>query len=904
MPPISIDTPDDTLNSIAMIEAMNRGIIRINGNTIEYYLNHEKKYDWTDPEEWVRAYTVSWLIIDRGYPANRLRLEVTVPRRTPSDHADIVVYRDDACREPYLIVENKSCGQSASGRDQGIEQAFGNTNSLRAPLTLYDEGALSYTFDVANHPPTERNANRLGNRDVLPKQYGDVPTYAYVAGQPGDIAPVPSAQLEARIRRAHSLIWAGGRRDPLMAFDEWSKLLFTKVADERTTPTGEPRRFQVGTKETTATVANRIHALFAQSCQVDPTIFQSGTRINLPDSKIYDVVRVIQEIALTRTDIDSIGRAFEQFFGSIFRGGLGQYFTMRQLSRFIVAALDINHGDFVLDPTSGSGGFLLEVLLQVWHGIDDKFAGQDAGHVQRLKIDFALNHVFGIEIHEILARICKINLLLHHDGHTNIEANRSCFDIIFNNSRLIEHQARFSRIVGNPPFGTDIKFGDEEQLGANKLSNFTLARGLRTIDSEQLIIERCIDFLEPGGKFGLILPDGLFNNQGERSNCPRTRAFLAMNGKILSIISLPDHAFRKSGAQNKTSILLFQKFSKSEKRLVDRNLSRLAPGGVNEDQQIVAAVKAANLDYRVFLGEANEVGYTPAGSYTSRNDLFKGDMNGVLDVAQEGTILQEWRQFCATPSTYSGSTIPDCMAVTFSDLWVAHSSHRLDPKYHLFKREATKHVRSGWVKATIGQVMRKREDEADFVSDPDRLFQVMTIGQTGEIRARQAGKGRNPPEWRASYFDASPGTWYSARANDVVYSSIDLWKGCISTVPESFDGALVTHEFPIYEVIDHRISPEFLKNLLRSRYYQRAFRAITTGHSNRRRTQVEDFEQLEIAFPPTRCEQAELIKNIVHASELSRSASQSLRLELLDFSALIDGRGREELPEVEEEDDI
>jgi type I restriction enzyme M protein len=62
--------------------------------------------------------------------------------------------------------------------------------------------------------------------------------------------------------------------------------------------------------------------------------------------------------------VDSIGRAFEEFFGSVFRGELGQYFTMRQLSRFTVAVLDISPTDYVLDPTAGSGGFLLEVLLQ------------------------------------------------------------------------------------------------------------------------------------------------------------------------------------------------------------------------------------------------------------------------------------------------------------------------------------------------------------------------------------------------------------------------------------------------------------------------------------------------------------------------------------------------------------
>jgi type I restriction enzyme M protein len=901
MPSVPIRSPEDAIAQAQVVEAIRRGIITITERRIKYALSREQTYNWDDPEEWVRAVTVAWLVIEKGYPANRIKLEVTVPRRTPSDHADIVVYSDDACREPYLVVENKASGQSSRDRDQGIEQAFGNANSLRAPLTVYDEGTHSFLFDVANHPATERRANRLGDRDRLPPEYGNVPTYKFIAGSEEDIEALPPLALEARIRRAHSLIWAGGRRDPLTAFDEWSKLLFAKVVDERTTRTGHPRRFQIGTNETTATVANRIHVLFAQACQTDPTIFPPGTRINLPDAKVTDVVRTLQGVAFTRTDVDSIGKAFEQFFGSIFRGGLGQYFTMRQLARFAVAMLNITHEDFVLDPTAGSGGFLLESLLQVWHRIDAGFAGQPPEHIQRIKYDFAKTQVYGIEVHEILARICKINLLLHHDGHTNIEGNRSALDSIFTNARLNPPQNKFTVIVGNPPFGTEVAEGDEEQLGQNHLNRFAVAAGLRKIDSEQVIVERSIELLEPGGRFGLVVPDGLLNNQGELSNCPRTRSFIARQGYIIAIISLPDHAFRKSGAQNKTSMLFFQKFTAAEKRRFESEYDALVDADTEPADAIGSAIDAAQLSYQVFLGEAAQVGYTPAGAVSQANDLYRS-MNGPpLAADQEGTILGEWRRFEEAPAAYRGRTRPDCMALDFSELWNAHQSHRLDPKYHLFKRETLRAIPPGWVRDRLGNVLGQREELADFAADPDRLFQVMTIAQTGEIRARESGKGRNPPEWRASYFEESPGTWYAAHAGDVVFSSIDLWKGCIAVVPAAFDGALVSKEFPIYRVQDERLLPAFLQVLLRSRYYQRAFRAITTGHSNRRRTQAQDFEDLEVAFPPTREEQERLIASIADARARQGAAAEALRSAFGRFNDVIDGRVDEELPEVDAE---
>ena len=109
----------------------------------------------------------------------------------------------------------------------------------------------------------------------------------------------------------------------------------------------------------------------------------------------------------------------------------------------------------------------------------------------------------------------------------------------------------------------------------------------------------------------------------------------------------------------------------------------------------------------------------------------------------------------------------------------------------------------------------------------------------------------------------------------------------------------MTKEFPIYLVRDHRLSPIFLQALLRSRYYQRAFRAITTGHSNRRRTQVPDFEDLEIIFPADRVEQDQLISDIVAARTQQQGATETLRTLQNQFNDTIDGRGDEELPDAE-----
>lgn len=891
-----------TLELPEVQECIARGFIVIKGERVQYKLHNDRDHVWSDPEEWVRCASIADLIVKRGYPPHRMQTEVAVPRRVPGDWADIVVFKDDRCRMPYLVVENKSEGQSEGARHQAIEQAIGNAHSLRAELALYDEGSVSILFDTSGaYGAMEREQNRRGDRGRVPSQYSsEEQAYRFIAGDAADdIRPATAARLEAKVRRTHSLIWAGGKRDPLTAFDEWSKLLFAKVHDERKTPNGQPRRFQAGANETNTAVSSRIHQLFAEACQTDPAMFPESLRVELPDDKIRDIVEILQDISIISTDADTIGQAFERFFGSVFRGELGQYFTMRQIARFTVAAAGISHEHYVIDPTAGSGGFLLEALLQGWRQIERDFGGQV--EMERKKNDFALQQVFGIEIHEILARILKINLLLHHDGHTNIEGDRSCLDIEFLHPRLrTKWKQRFDRVLGNPPFGDSVRAGDRDLLGDNQLDTFAVARNRTQVPSEHLILERGIDMLVPGGRLAFVLPDGLFNNQGELSNCPQTRRLMAKSGFIEAIVSLPDHAFRKSGAQNKTSILIFRRFTLDDERRFN-GAYRMAEGqGATEDDAILAGLQ--QLDYQVFLAEPMAIGYTATGNASDKNELYRADAAGFVDADQDGTVLGEFQRFQTAPAAYGGHRQPDCMAIGVVDMWKAHESHRLDPKYFLFKLEETTVTPDGWVREPIGKVMRRREELIKPQARPDDSVVVLTVAQTGELRAREAGKGKNPPEWRGMYFEDMPTKWFATHTNDVVFSRIDLWKGCISVVPEEFDGALVSGEFPVYEITDDRLDRDFVSTLLRSRYYKRAFRAITTGHSNRRRTQTEDFEALEICFPADIAEQRRLVADVLKARGELRKGEEAFRRAMLAFNDLIDQRGDEEYEEVVEDD--
>ncbi|RDZ35077.1 MULTISPECIES: N-6 DNA methylase [unclassified Haloferax] len=835
-------------------KAEERGYLTVDeeNDRIEYHCGDPYEDDYSDPEEKVRAVTYSWLIIEMEYAAECIAVEFNVPDRVPTKFVDIVVFEGEDMTEPYIAAENKPVETSESDFEQAIEQGYGYANSLGAEFLLIDKWDESVVYKVGGFGGMQREENRLGSKEEkLPAGYDEEPDWKLIAGSDNDISPSPVGELEKKIRRTHAEIWSGGKRDPLTSFDEWSKLLFAKVYDEGPKD-GEPRMFQRGIGMSDSQVANNVHDLFEEAKEEHPTVFPDDATIELPAEKVADIVDILQEEAITSHDLDGIGRAFEEFFGQIFRGQLGQYFTRRELTRYMVATVDPSGTDFILDPTVGSAGFLIEAYFQLYH---DVLSGDDASR-QKVEeaINFGQSHLYGIEIHETLSRIAKTNMILHKMSPKNIEGDRSCLDTEFDLDRL--NGESFDVVIGNPPFGDSVESGDRDRLGSNKLNRFDLKKGSK-IKTEIAVIERGIEFLKPGGTLAFVVPDGLLNNYSERSNCPQLRRHLIRKGKIKGVTSLPEHTFTKAGAQNKTSILFFEKYTKEEKKEFDEAFDRVLEEQEIDDFEdltgsekwdVMTDVVDAN-DYPVFLAEAEEIGYAPTGESVDRNDLYTLDEDGNLDLDDDETIIAQYHDFLDDPTGYEGADEPESMSIMASEMFGRRDDGRIDPKYHLFQQQAHEDAPDGMKKLRLGDVLNERDERVDPTSHPDTTFKVPTVTHDGDMEEREAGKGRNPVMWKGQYFTGSS-RWHYMYEGDIVYSQIDLWKGAISTVGEDFDGAICTTEFPVYRVVDEdELDPHYLKLLLRSEYFQKAIRAIVTGHSNRRRTQQDDFEDLEIFIP-------------------------------------------------------
>ncbi|MCL0106803.1 N-6 DNA methylase, partial [Peptococcaceae bacterium] len=173
---------------------------------------------------------------------------------------------------------------------------------------------------------------------------------------------------------------------------------------------------------------------------------------------------------------------------------------------------------------------------------------ENKNSISRISWDFAHKQIFGIEINDRIARIAMMDMIIHEDGHSNIECNNALLDFDkFDKVRDIRPN-KYSIVFTNPPFGAIVK----DKIILNK---FELGKGRKSQKTEILFIERCLELLKEGGKLGIVIPDSILTN----STLQYVREYILKNSKIVAIISLPQHAFSPSGAGVKASLLFLEK---------------------------------------------------------------------------------------------------------------------------------------------------------------------------------------------------------------------------------------------------------------------------------------------------------------------------------------------------------
>lgn len=514
-------------------KGIEKGLISFNEDKSRItYINVNKSRNYLDPEEQIEAEAFLKLVLVYNYPEQRIKLFEKVKMGSSTKEADIIVYEDDLFASPSIIVECKKQDVSEDEFQRAIDQAASYAYALA--------GTVKYIWTTSGIKDSylqidkERQTRiEIPNIPILGKP---IPKYTFVKGgrlqkedagndiikqQFFDLEQVSEKELTNRFKKAHQSLWAGGELNPSDAFDELDKLIFCKIWDEsKPRKKGEPYEFQIFDiekpksatqkeidaieQQITIDLAKRIFALYEEGRNRDKEVFKDNIR--LTPQRIRTVVSYLQGANLSKTDLDSKGKAFETFMGSYFRGDFGQYFTPRNIVKFIVDVLPIDNNSKVLDTSCGSGGFLLYALDKV-----RKQAGEyyDEGTVDHYNYwhEFATKKLFGIEINEQIARTAKMNMIIHDDGHTNVISS----DGLIRDKIIIEktdnkgfQYGTFDVIITNPPFGSTVKQTEKAYLHQYSLGNRdvdwldTKNSGVKQRDSqstEVLFIEQDWNFL-------------------------------------------------------------------------------------------------------------------------------------------------------------------------------------------------------------------------------------------------------------------------------------------------------------------------------------------------------------------------------------------------------------------------
>ena len=339
----------------------------------------------------------------------------------------------------------------------------------------------------------------------------------------------------------------GITRDELIA-QNIMRLLFCKLYDEKHKTINDIIDFFVFNTDSPASLEIRINNLFDKVKDEYSDIFNAEEVIEISGKDLVYIIEKVEYYSLLDAKRDVIGDAFEELIGTAFRGGEGQFFTPRNVVKMMIDVFSPHTNDSILDPACGSGGFLVYILRYlIDHG-------------------FEPHRLVGIDKDTFLAKLAKIYLTLLGAKY---QPSIFCENSLTNESEWQEITQKniqfnsFDLILTNPPFGAKIPV-----IGTKLLKQYCLAhvwikntnvwKLSETIVERQspqvLFIERCLQFLSAGGRFGIILPEGIFGNPSDRY----IWEFLSQNSTIIGIVSLAHETFQPS-THTKTSILFLEK---------------------------------------------------------------------------------------------------------------------------------------------------------------------------------------------------------------------------------------------------------------------------------------------------------------------------------------------------------
>lgn len=501
-------------------------------------------------EEEVKVHLVLPWLESLGYKREFMEFEKTIKinegRKTKSIFADIVVYTDKKLETPLIVVDTKSPSEilSKEGRDQVI--SYARLLPKIAPIAVLTNGTniqVYQTLDKSRIKELPKRKEILTDfvSAVLSKNIQEV-LRQEATKELFTIDDVST--FKDLLKKCHNIIRNNEGYDPIQAFDELSKILFAKMYEEQYNKTSNRFTSEVYEKTLKELNVNIVQQQFSEIQKVKGfrDLFPENTTIKLKDRTIKDIVSIFESYDLTLTNFDVKGEAFEYFLGDTFTGGLGEYFTPRNVVEFIVEAISPKIGEKIVDPFCGTGGFLIYAFEKVSEKIRlNDFSDEEKSKWKKVLSDESL---FGTDWKARTSQACKMNMIVHGDGNTGVFQHDG-----FKNVEGKIFEEKFDICFTNPPFGAN-------ETDKEILNSFTLGDGRSSQSREILAIERCLNLVKRGsGIVAFVLPDGILN--GDRN--AYVREFIQRESKILAVIGLNKETFQGYSASVKTSVVILQR---------------------------------------------------------------------------------------------------------------------------------------------------------------------------------------------------------------------------------------------------------------------------------------------------------------------------------------------------------
>ena len=584
------------------------------------------------PEEAIRQLYLKVLTTRYQYPVKRLVVEYPVHFGREVKKADIVILDKDRVDTAYIVVEVKK-----PKLKDGKNQLRSYCNATGAPMSVWTNGEQisyyqrkdpNYFNDISDIPNVHQTL-----ADILNEKFtlDDLVTHDKLKEQ--------RKSLKTLIEEMEDEVLANAGVD---VFEEVFKLIFTKLYDEWYSGQGNRRNTRQlefrNTGQTETALRDKIQNLFEKAKQKWEGVFSEDTKITLTPSHLAVCVSSLEDVKLFNSNLDVVDEAFEYLINQSSKGEKGQYFTPRYVIDMCVKMLNPQEDEYMIDTAAGSSGFPVHTIFHVWKQIlEDE--GIAASHLFSLekkppRCDEYVEKVFAIDFDEKAVRVARTLNLIAGDGQTNVLhlntldyerwderiQDEAWQDVYFNGWKRLKklrpkksqdyREFQFDILMANPPFAGDIK--ESRIISRYDLGKKPNGKWQNKLGRDILFIERNLDFLKPGGRMAVVLPQGRFNNSSDK----QIRDYIAEKCRILAVVGLHGNTF-KPHTGTKTSVLFVQKWND------DPKLGALCP---KQD------------DYNIFFATMRKSGKDNSGEKIYRR-MFSQEEDNLSEKEKEREFL-------------------------------------------------------------------------------------------------------------------------------------------------------------------------------------------------------------------------------------------------------------------------